>query len=168
MIILPRLLYLVQSLPIAIPITQFIEWDKRISRFIWDGKRARVRYSTLQLPKAKDGMALPNLKMYFYAAQLRYLSCWCDPGYYARWKKVETCIPGHHPVSFGRGRLPNHIKILFNPVTIFTIETWFSVARQLKKEKKLLKWIALDKNFKPGLHDSTFKNWMSKGVTALD
>lgn len=47
--ILPRLLYLFQSLPIHIPEYQFREWDKVISRFIWNGKAQRVRYKTLQL-----------------------------------------------------------------------------------------------------------------------
>uniref|UniRef100_A0A0E9SII4 Uncharacterized protein n=1 Tax=Anguilla anguilla TaxID=7936 RepID=A0A0E9SII4_ANGAN len=46
----PRLLYLFQSLPI-VPLKQCIEWDKMISRFSWDGRKPRVRYTTLQLTK---------------------------------------------------------------------------------------------------------------------
>jgi len=67
--ILPKLLYLFQSLPINVAQTQFTNWDRIISRFIWGGKKPRVRYKTLQLPKDKGGMGLPNLKEYFYAAQ---------------------------------------------------------------------------------------------------
>ena len=33
--VLPRLLYLFQSLPAVVPLQQFNEWDKWISRFIW-------------------------------------------------------------------------------------------------------------------------------------
>ena len=39
--ILPRLLYLFQSLPIQIPQNQFREWDKLISRFIWGGEKTK-------------------------------------------------------------------------------------------------------------------------------
>ena len=39
---LPRLLYLFQSLPVGVPQTQFNKWDKLISRFIWEGKRPRI------------------------------------------------------------------------------------------------------------------------------
>jgi len=63
--ILPRLLYLFQSLPVNIPIQQFIEWDKLFSRFIWKGKKPRIRFKTLQLLKGKGGMALPCLSDYF-------------------------------------------------------------------------------------------------------
>ena len=46
---LPRLLYLFQSIPHIILETQLKTWDKMISRFIWAGKRPRVKYKTLQL-----------------------------------------------------------------------------------------------------------------------
>ena len=58
--ILLRLLYLFQSLPIEILPKQLRY--KRISRFIWNRKRPRTRYATLQLPNNCGGMALPNLK----------------------------------------------------------------------------------------------------------
>ena len=51
--ILPRFLYLFQSLPIEVPRGQFANWDRMISRFVWGGKRPRVRYKTLQLRKER-------------------------------------------------------------------------------------------------------------------
>lgn len=71
--IVSRLLYLFQALPVEVPQSQFIAWDKLISGFVWDGKRPKVRFATLQLTKNKGGMALPSLKEYFYAAQFRLL-----------------------------------------------------------------------------------------------
>lgn len=47
--ILPRLLYLFQTLPVEVPTRQFMEWDKLISRFIWNGRKPRIKYKTLQL-----------------------------------------------------------------------------------------------------------------------
>ena len=79
--VLPRLLYLFHCLPVEVTQAQFETWNKLISRFIWADKKPRIRYETLQLPKDKGGMGLPRLKEYYLAAQLRYLLCWCKPGY---------------------------------------------------------------------------------------
>ena len=37
--ILPRLLYVFQTLPVEVTGTDFIEWEKLISRYIWQGSR---------------------------------------------------------------------------------------------------------------------------------
>lgn len=84
--ILPRLLYLFLSLPVEIPSQQFTEWNKHISRFIWNEQRPRVKFSTLRLPDGRGGKALPYLRDYYLAAQLRSLVCWCNPCYVAKWK----------------------------------------------------------------------------------
>jgi len=92
MVILPRLLYLSQSLSLELSDEQFQEWDKYISRYIWPGRRPRFKYQNLQLAKNKGGVALPCLKDYYIAAQLRPLICWCNPKYVARWKEIESAI----------------------------------------------------------------------------
>ncbi len=53
--VLPRLLYLFQSIPQMIPEEQIRHWDKLTSRFIWAGKKPRVRYETLQNKKRRKG-----------------------------------------------------------------------------------------------------------------
>ena len=87
--ILPRLLFLFQSLSIEIPTKQFNDWNRIISRFIWKGQKPKVRLKTLQLPKKEGGMSLPCLEDYYKAAQLRYLVCWCSQDYEAKWKELE-------------------------------------------------------------------------------
>jgi hypothetical protein len=67
---LPSLLYLFQSIPHTIE-TQFKTLEKWISRFILGGKRPRVKYKTLQLSKVEGGLSAPDLREYFFAAQLR-------------------------------------------------------------------------------------------------
>ena len=52
--VLPRLLYLFQALPMEIPQTQFITWDRMISRFILGGK------SKIQNSPAKEGEGGPE------------------------------------------------------------------------------------------------------------
>jgi len=45
--ILPRLLYLFQTLPCVLTNKQFHEWDRLISKFIWQGKRPGIRLKIL-------------------------------------------------------------------------------------------------------------------------
>ena len=87
--VLPRILYLFQSLPLEVPPKEFNEWDGIISRFIWNSRRPRVRFKSLQLKKEEGGRALPCLQDYYYAAQLKPLICWCTPSYESKWKTME-------------------------------------------------------------------------------
>lgn len=168
--ILPRLLYLFQALPVEIPKHQFTIWNKLISRFIWDGKKPRIRYTTLQLSKQKGGMALPNLKDYFYAAQFRPLFLWCNNNYFARWKEIETYTVGYQIQSIlGEKEIPSVVKSQLDSITSGAVEFWFEFARQFKlsKDQKVLRWIAFDTQFKPGESDATFKQWATKGISAI-
>ena len=69
--VLPRLLYLFHSLPVEVPDTDFKEWDKLIFRYTWQGQRPRIRFKTLQLPKNRGGLALPCMKSYYQAYQIK-------------------------------------------------------------------------------------------------
>lgn len=167
--LLPRYLYLFQSLPVEVPQSQFIMWDKIISRFIWGGKRPRIRYETLRLPKDKGGMALPKLKEYFYAAQLRPVYCWCKPNYEARWKEIEKEV-NQQPIQniIGDKELYKKLRKNIDPITGHTLEIWFKILKIYKcyNDSKSLKWLAYDSNFKPAQYDQGFKQWAAKGVTA--
>lgn len=68
--LLPRLLFLFQSLPVRVPAPTFTMLDKLISKFIWQNIRPRIRLKTISLPKDKAGLGLPNFKKYYWAAQL--------------------------------------------------------------------------------------------------
>ena len=44
-------------------------------------------------------LALPSLKGYFHAAQIRHVICWCDKDYVAKWKNLEKLIQGREILS---------------------------------------------------------------------
>lgn len=82
------MLFLFQTLPEEIPVKQFNERKRMISRFIWKGRKLRVHLKTLHLTKEKGGRSLPCLVDYYKVAQLRYLVCWCNDDD-AKWKELE-------------------------------------------------------------------------------
>lgn len=67
------MLYFFQTIPAESPNEIFQELDKMISRFIWQGKRPRIRYKTLQPAKENGGLSLQNIKNDFQAAQIKPL-----------------------------------------------------------------------------------------------
>lgn len=90
--VLPRLLYVFETLPIQIDQIQFNEWDRIISRYLWEGKRPRVSFKSLQLSKENRGWGLPSLRDYFRAAQMKALINWCNISYNAWWKSIEEKV----------------------------------------------------------------------------
>ena len=168
--VLPRLLYLFQTLPVMIPQKQFMEWDRWISRFIWGGRRPRIRFSTMQLPKDKGGMAVRRLQDYFYAAQLRAVTCWCNGEYIARWKDIEMKVEAS-PVQIliTDRELFKREEGLLDPIVKLTLWIWYLVVRKygLQNEAKILRWLTHDTRFKPGIRDWGFERWANRGITAI-
>ena len=167
--ILPRLLYLFQSIPVEVPRTQFKEWDKMLSKFIWQNKRPRVRYKTLQLNRDLGGLGVPCLYDYYCAAQLRPLVYWFDTSYTARWKDIEqTLIPGIPLAAvIGDENLIKKIQGKNNPWVNISLKIWLEIIKKfvLGKGVKMLKWCAYDTNFIPNTTDSRFQDWIKKGIT---
>lgn len=167
--ILPRLLYLFQCLPISIPRELFVEWDRLLSKYIWRGKKARVKYKTLQLKKDKGGQGHSCLQEYYCAAQLRPLICLCSPTYTAGWKDVEVntikTIPTE--VLLADINLQNKINLTDEPILQTMISAWNETIKicGLEEASKILRWCAYDSDFTPNQYDDRFKNWISKGLT---
>lgn len=141
-----------------------------MSRYIWQGKRPRIRFKTLQLNKGKGGWGLPSLREYYWAAQLRPMICWCNPSYVAQWKDIEeglTSIPIQAIIA--DSNLQDLIKTIENPWIKLTFKIWETVIKEYKLEEDIatLKWCAYDTHFAPNKLDTRFKDWTNKGLTAL-
>lgn len=63
--ILPKFVCLLQALPIHIPVD-----------YIWARKRPRLRQTLLSIPKHHSGLAMPDIRTYYYAAHLSRLINW--------------------------------------------------------------------------------------------
>ncbi len=76
MVVLPRFLYVFQSIPFFIPLNYFKQLESIISSFIWDNKTARINKKHLNKSKDQGGFGLPNFKFYYWAANLNTLVWW--------------------------------------------------------------------------------------------
>uniref|UniRef100_A0A670IIG6 Reverse transcriptase domain-containing protein n=1 Tax=Podarcis muralis TaxID=64176 RepID=A0A670IIG6_PODMU len=76
MVVLPKMLFLFQNIPIIRGSKLFKDWQRILSRFIWQGRRPRIRFKILTDRKERGGFAVPNLKLYHEAACLCWVKEW--------------------------------------------------------------------------------------------
>ena len=54
------------------------EWQKGVNKFVWLGKKPRVKLKIMQDIRERGGLKLPNLKLYYDAAVLVAISDWLN------------------------------------------------------------------------------------------
>uniref|UniRef100_A0A8C5Q7A1 Reverse transcriptase domain-containing protein n=3 Tax=Leptobrachium leishanense TaxID=445787 RepID=A0A8C5Q7A1_9ANUR len=87
--LLPRILYIFQTVPIPIPAGFFTALRSQILKFIWPKGRPRVQHGILCRPKARGGLALPDIKLYFFATQLARILDWSLTSEEKLWLDIE-------------------------------------------------------------------------------
>lgn len=134
------------------------------------GKKPRVKFKVMQLSKDKGGMALPNLKDYYGAAQIRTLGYLCDSHFRARWKEIEEGGSGGLPIQavIADKKLVDRLANKNNSWIKLTLKIWHMVVRKynLKDAENILRWCAYDMDFIPSRMDNRFKRWTERGLTA--
>lgn len=70
MIILPRLLYLIQAVPILLPPSFLSTYRKACSSFLWRDSSPHIKFTRLILLKSRGGIGLPDLYNYYTACHL--------------------------------------------------------------------------------------------------
>ncbi len=71
MSILHKFLYLFQSIALLLPNTFLSTLKKAFTRFIRNNKQLRLHLSLLYLPYDRGGLQVSNIKLYYWATQLR-------------------------------------------------------------------------------------------------
>lgn len=121
------------------------EVDRIVSRFIWEGKKLRVKYKTLQIP---------NFKNYFQAAQLIPLFDLCDPRYVAGWEEIEnvTCDAVPIPALIGNAIHKKGFKLNY-PWSEAMLNIGCKLIRKYKDPFLPITWMEYDPKFVPNVTD---------------
>lgn len=96
MSILPKFLYLLQALPIRIPISYLKQVNALFIKFVWAYKKPRFSFHLMTLPKQHGGLAFPDIRAYYQAIHIGRIVDWCRHSRSKLWALIEqaqTCIP---------------------------------------------------------------------------
>lgn len=169
--ILPKFLYLFQSLPCYLANPFFKDINKHLSKFIWNNKMPRINFNKLTKPKEKGGIALPNLQFYYWSAQVKHMVSWYNERTDSMWVNIEATVCAPLPIKF----LPfiknfRKIKnISTNPIILNTLLVWRDVRTYLKipANLSLLSPIAYNPDFPISLHNIGLSDWSKLGISTI-
>ena len=165
----PRLNYLLQALPVKIPLHYFKQFDQICNKFLWNNKRPRMSLKKLQRPVDRGGLGIPSLLLYHYAFTMRHMVQWTLPPERAPpWFSLESalCAP-LTPIECLTTKLDS--ISLSHPIMSHIHWVWRKIARMFEFNP-LLHWSAgiwdnpkLCIGRKPFLWDP----WYQRGIKIL-
>uniref|UniRef100_A0A8C5P716 Uncharacterized protein n=1 Tax=Leptobrachium leishanense TaxID=445787 RepID=A0A8C5P716_9ANUR len=135
--VLPRVLYLLQTLPIHVPSAFFRSLQSLFIRYVWAGSKPRLSVTLLTAPRSRGGLALPHLQRYYHAVHLLRLVEWSLGTSGKQWVALEHELAGRSltslPWLLGTAALTN---IPAHPTVSVTLTIW----RRLQKSTQLAPW----------------------------
>lgn len=172
MSILPKFLYLFQSLPLPLSGSFFDKLNSAFGKFIWNNKKSRLRLRLLYLPYERGGLQLPNLKLYYWSAKLRsaifYFSLETPPA----WVNIEQASISNLPLrlymySADSKKLKRSTK---NPFLRNTVDVWYKAHQYIGDTPSISRFSPIwgNTHFKAGRADGGFRSWAENGVQKIE
>lgn len=169
--VLPKFLYLFQSIPSYLANSFFKDLNKNISKFIWNNKRPRIKISKLMKPKDRGGIGLPNLQLYYWAAQIKNMISWCNERTNSSWFKMEETACSPLPIKY----LPfvkNYIKlkkISEHFIISNTLRTWKDVKTHMgiSSPFSLFSPLSFNPDMPLTLQNTVFSAWRELGISQI-
>uniref|UniRef100_A0A3B5PRH3 Reverse transcriptase domain-containing protein n=1 Tax=Xiphophorus maculatus TaxID=8083 RepID=A0A3B5PRH3_XIPMA len=167
--VLPKFLFLFQSIPLFIPKIFFDSLDRLIGGFIWNGKPPRVRKTLLQKCKLSGGLSLPDFQSYYWSAHIQKISYWLKSSS-SPWCKLELSSCAGSSLS---GLIFSSLPIkpsLFtnNQVVLNTLKIWFQFRKRFKfVGASSLCPLTNNHLFPPSLSDPSFSVWYDRGLKQI-
>lgn len=107
---LPRLLFVLQTVPIRPPPAFFKAYKTVCTKFLWGDRRSRISFSKLTQPKQLGGIGLPDLHNYYTAIHLSRILDWNVHSPYKNWVSLEDLF-STLPIASLPWMVPNHFLV---------------------------------------------------------
>lgn len=126
MLLLPKLLYYFRALPIQIPSSFYTTMQRSLSRFIWEGKKARYSAKVLIKHRKVGGMGVTDLKDYHIAAILGHPKYWFNSPEQKHWCAVEQAFvdQGELTALLLSTTLAKQTQCKQHPTIAATLQAW--------------------------------------------
>lgn len=94
--VLPRVNFISSMIPLSPPKQFWSKLQSAVTKYVWNGKRPRVKLNTMQRERKDGGLALPDFELYNWAFTLRPLLVWLRPNSQVSWRELEESLVGPH------------------------------------------------------------------------
>uniref|UniRef100_A0A803K2X3 Reverse transcriptase domain-containing protein n=1 Tax=Xenopus tropicalis TaxID=8364 RepID=A0A803K2X3_XENTR len=172
MSILPKFLYLFETLPVKIRPKTLNKIQKTIHKFIWSNCRHRIPQSVLMSPLQHGGLGVPVLKKYYEAAQLRQLLAWSHWTPQTTWGHIENDMAGDIHINSLIWTTNDNHKIPPTSLnsTRLTLQLWNKLQRQynLKSTRPGITIYLKNPAFQPGTEPSFYNRWSKTDLFTVD
>lgn len=167
--ILPKFLYLFQTLAFPIPKVFFKQLNRKISSFLWKGKPPRVKLTTLCKPYSEGGLTLPDFQLYYWASQLKAVWVWQDTTTSSpSWRQIEEeCLTPATLASIPYISPPKALLgFINNPFIKNTLNIWIEVCKQTEGLRSIYEQTPFYNNpiLPKALRDGITFSWFNKGI----
>ncbi len=168
MFFLPQLLYLLQNTPLFLLKSFFKQLDSIILPFIWNYKNHRINQLHLSKPRSVGGLAFPDFRCYYWAADLRIISIILNnKSGRLDWLRLEQdeCTPYNLGAVILSPTSCKKQMYRSSPVISSVIRIWKQIRTHFGVEKlPLLIPIADNPSFIPSILDKGFQQWRNAGI----
>lgn len=168
--ILPRVNFFSSMLPLPPPPRYWNKLQSAVTKFVWRGKRPRVKLSTLQRERQAGGLSLPNFQYYYWAFSLRPVLTWLQTDEAVAWRALEESLVYPHSLKeLLFSNVPVRQCAHFGPIVSQLLCIWRTVEKLCGCTTVWNPCSPLFNNAKLviGGHPIRFPQWSIRGVRTL-
>ena len=169
--VLPRINFCSYMLPLAPPPRYWDKIHSIIIKFLWRGRRPKLKLANLQRKKEFGGISLPNFKLYFHAFTIRPLLNWFSENSSIPWLNIEKNLVAPVPLK----------GILFTSLSLSKCKLEYGsliahAIQNLRKVEKIYNWTSKWHANTPIFYNNLLKSggkyfisshWYNSGIHSL-